>query len=252
MTVDMAMSNFIEVAALTHRGAVRPRNEDAVAVGGELLVGDMDAPSMTRMVGPDVIMVADGMGGHTRGELASLTALTMLLGRRSTCNDLVSWGDALREANDGLYDLMAERPDVRGFGTTIVGVAFLPSSLIVFNVGDSRAYRYGGGKLTRLSHDDIPLGTTGPGIRRTHQITQSLGGRLARTRIMPHLSAVPPLRAGECILLCSDGLTDMVPEEDLARVLGNDEGLAQRAHRLFDMAVHGGGRDNISVIVAAA
>ena len=238
MNVDVAISSVIEIAALTHRGAIRPRNEDAVAVGTKLLVGDMDAPRTVGMAGSaDVIMVADGMGGHARGELASQTALTMLLSRRSTCSDLVSWGDALQEANDGLYDLMAERPDVRGLGTTIVGVVFSPSSLIVFNVGDSRAYRWGDGKLTRLSHDDVPTGAAGPGVRRIHhEITQFLGGRLVRTRITPHLSAVPPLRAGESVLLCSDGLTDMIPEEDLARVLGNGEGAAQRASRLFNMA----------------
>ncbi len=254
MTTDQGISSIIEVASITHRGTVRPRNEDAIAVGDQLLVGDMDAPITSWIEGSaGVIMVADGIGGHARGELASKSALTMLLSRRSPCNDLVSWGDALQEANDGLYDLMAERPDVRGMGTTIVGVAFLPSSLIVFNVGDSRAYRCGDGKLTRLTHDDVPLGTAAPNDRRTrHQITQSLGGRLARTRIIPHIRAAPPLHAGECILLCSDGLTDMVREEDLVHVLGNGEGTAQRASKLFDMAIQSGGHDNISVILASA
>ena len=135
-----SLPNVISVAAMTHRGAVRPRNEDAVAVGNELLVGDMEAPRAFRITGSaHVIMLADGMGGHARGELASRTALTMLMSR-PTCNNLISWGDALQEANESLYDLMAERPDVRGLGTTIVGVVFSPSSLIVFNVGDSRAY----------------------------------------------------------------------------------------------------------------
>lgn len=254
MKTEQSRPSTLELAFITHRGMIRSRNEDAIAVGDQIFLGDMDAPATSRIEGSEgLVMVADGMGGHARGELASKSALKILLSRGFPCNDLVSWSDALQGANDGLYDLMAERPDVRGLGTTIVGVAFLPSSLIVFNVGDSRAYRFGNGRITRLTQDDVPMGTITPNARRTgHQITQSLGGRLARTKILPHIQAAPPLQAGECILLCSDGLTDMVSDTDLARVLGNGAGVATRACMLFDMAIQSGGKDNISVIVVAA
>jgi protein phosphatase len=253
MTSSLGVPNVINVAALTHRGTVRPRNEDAVAIGNELLVGDMEAPREFLIAGlADVIMLADGMGGHAQGELASRAALTMLMSW-PTGTDLVSWDEALQKANEGLYDLMAERPELRGSGTTIVGAAFSLSSLIVFNVGDSRAYRYDGSSLIKLSHDDVPpLKAEFGGKRVHHEITQSLGGRFVRTHIAPHLKAVPPLRTGECILLCSDGLTDMVSEDDLTHALASVETLVQRVRRLFDMAIRGGGRDNISVILAAA
>jgi protein phosphatase len=244
---------IIKVAALTHRGAVRDRNEDTIALGRVLLVGDMNTPVLAEVDGETrMLIVADGMGGHARGELASRTALEAILdcGRPQ---DILAWREALLFANDRLYDLMRVRPEALGLGTTVVGVAFCADTLIHFNVGDSRAYRHSRGILEQISHDDVPSAPRGPEPRRaSHQITQSLGGRLARTRIVPHVSSALPLRPSETILLCSDGLTDMLSDATIREVLDEGAEPSLSACQLMNAALQAGGHDNISVVIAAA
>ncbi len=243
----------IRAAALTHRGAVRERNEDAVALGGILLTGDMSAPVVAEIDDETrVLIVADGMGGHVRGDLASRTVLEALRDRASAQN-VPSWCEALLFANGRLYDLMRERPGLLGLGATAVGVAFSRDTLIYFNVGDSRAYRHSRGLLEQVSHDDVPNAPRGLRSRMDpRQITQSLGGRRARTWITPHVTSALPLLPGETILLCSDGLTDMVTDETIRKVLDEAAGPALTARRLLDAALKEGGDDNISVVVATA
>ncbi len=243
----------IRAAALTHRGAVRERNEDAIALGGVLLTGDMSAPVIAEIDDETrVFIVADGMGGHVRGDLASRTVLEALR-ERASAEDVPSWREALLFANDRLYDLMGERPELLGLGATVVGVAFSRDSLIYFNVGDSRAYRHSRGVLEQVSHDDVPHAPrrlrSGLGSR---QITQSLGGRRARTRITPHITSALPLLPDETILLCSDGLTDMVSDATIRKVLDEAAEPALAARRLLDAALKAGGHDNISVVIATA
>jgi protein phosphatase len=198
-------------------------------------------------------MVADGMGGHVGGDVASRTALRILLDASVDCQDLICWARGLQRANGALYDLMAERPNLRGLGTTVVGAILSPQELVHFNVGDSRAYHYNGRKLVRLSHDDVPLGTAGPGPGRlSGMLTQCLGGHSRRTRIWCHIERKPPLRAGETLLLCSDGLTDMVAEADIERAVQAAAEPAKCVMKLLEMALEGGGDDNISIIVATA
>ena len=141
--------------------------------------------------------------------------------------------------------------DCRIVGTTIVGAFLSGARVIHFNVGDSRMYRHSSSGLFRLSHDDVPGGTNGPGRRRSsHLITQSLGGRIANTNIRPHLGSTGPLTTGETLLLCSDGLTDMVGDDDLASVILAAESVEECASDLLGLALLNGGRDNISIVVA--
>lgn len=243
---------IIRVAAQTHRGMVRDHNEDTIALGNVLLTGNMAAPIVaeidheTRM-----LVVADGMGGHLAGELASRTALEWLRDRECP-REVTGWCESLQEANDRLYDVMRDRPKVRGMGTTIVGVAFYAEELIYFNVGDSRAYRHGHGLLQQLSHDDVPEASDGAGRRVSSEITQSLGGLVVRRKITPHVAAAPPLVPGETILLCTDGLTDMINDRTISLILDADSDPMVTALRLVNAALVAGGHDNISVIVAVA
>jgi protein phosphatase len=225
-----------------------------IAVDRKVLAGDMDKPSVHRLIGcQHLLMIADGMGGHAQGALASRTALEMLkeipdaLSNEHTCRDAVG------AANDRIYDEMNLRPSAAGMGTTIVGIALLPALIVHFNVGDSRAYRHKKGRLVRLSHDDIPPSPTHQRpVRTTHLITQSLGGRLTRTRISPHVGVGPPLARGEIILLCSDGLTDMVEDGEIVQVLDTVPDLVASVEDLFDRALRAGGRDNVSILVVHA
>jgi hypothetical protein len=118
------------------------------------------------------------------------------------------------------------------------------------NVGYSRLYRHSSAGLVRLSQDDVPIGTSGPGLRRSsHLVTQSLGGRTANTPIRPHLGSTGPLTVGETLLLCSDGLTDMVGEDDVASAIDPAKDIEESAANLLDLALSNGGRDNIAIVV---
>ena len=155
-----------KVAAITHRGRLRERNEDALSVCGNVLTGTMREPfALAPTTEPLIMLIADGMGGHARGDVASRTALKILMDRELDCRTLSDWVDALHAANHGLYDLMAEDPDAIGLGTTLVGAVVRRSGLMGFNVGDSRFYRHRQRGLVRLSVDDTPLGTAGSQLR---------------------------------------------------------------------------------------
>jgi protein phosphatase len=251
MSAEGIPSCFITVAAVTHCGLVRASNQDAVGIEGVILTGQ--SAKLEDDTRPDnvVLMIADGMGGHASGELASLSTIEYLNGRIKEVGDLVLWSDVLKAANDYLYDLMTENPGIAGSGTTLVGVDIDRTRLLHFNIGDSRAYRHVHGRLILLSHDDVPNRAEGQdGRRMSHQITQSIGGHLRRTAIFPHVGAAPPLGPGERILLCSDGLTDMVSDADIRNIL--DEPLSPRDHaeKLLQLALECGGHDNISIVVA--
>jgi serine/threonine protein phosphatase PrpC len=252
MTV-YSWSEQIEYAALTHRGIVRGQNEDAVAVGQKILVGSMDSPETGILnVQSRMLLLADGMGGHTRGELASREVLSALL-ERGPPDDILASRDAILFANDRLYDLMLRQPEVLGLGSTVVGVVFTAASVIYFNVGDSRCYRHRVGHLKLVSCDDVPVSAHSANFRRaTQEITQSLGGRFSRTRVVPHVNSLSPLMPGESIVLCSDGLTDMVEDFCISKTLDESDGPASAVTRLMQSALDAGGRDNVSIVVATA
>jgi len=241
---------LLEIAALTNVGLVRKSNEDAIAVGAELICANVFGPRRFTLPRNNCVqMIADGMGGHTQGALASKTALSFLVGTSDGATEIFQWENALRSANDAIYDCMEQTPSARGMGTTIVGVAIGETEVIHFNVGDSRLYRHSLGVLMRLSHDDVPLGTSGPSVSRSsHLITQSLGGRRANTGIRPHVGAASPLMDGDTLLLCSDGLTDMVADSVVASTLDRIQDLKECVSALLDVAFANGGRDNISII----
>jgi protein phosphatase len=135
-------------------------------------------------------------------------------------------------------------------GTTIAGVAVGDDRIVHFNVGDSRVYRLSDRVLQKLTHDDVPLGTKPGTSRLSHQITQSLGGRATKTPIHPHVGTSSSLDLGETLLLCSDGLTDMLPEEFLVSTRRSISDIENWIYVLLDQALEKGGRDNISIIAA--
>jgi serine/threonine protein phosphatase PrpC len=151
---------------------------------------------------------------------------------------------ALQDINVALYRAMAADRSLLGMGTTVVGVALSPR-LVRFNVGDSRLYRVGrGGGLTQLSIDDTPPGP------RDGTITQTLGGLWPPGELIaPHVGddalAVPAR-----YLLCSDGLTDMLDDADIAPCLALPD--ADAVMQLFERAMRAGGVDNIAIVLVSA
>jgi PPM family protein phosphatase len=241
-----------EVAAMTHRGAVRGHNEDTVYVAGRVLAGDLDEPHAACLGrGHHLFVVADGMGGHAHGELASRTAVEVLSAQTSRLGGETECCEAVIDANAEIFHVMERRADAAGMGTTVVGALITADNVVHFNVGDSRAYRHGPGGLVQLSHDDA-FGA-GAGRRRTsHALTQCLGGAAMPRAIEPHAGTWPALAAGEALLLCSDGLTDMVDDDEIAKVLAALPDPGQSAAALFALAMTAGGDDNVSIVIVRA
>ena len=242
------------VSAFSHRGLVRPVNEDAVAIDGKILTGDMDKPCRCDVTASScLLMIADGMGGHAHGALASKTVLDHLIADADRLSDPKSCSGAIGAANKYLFGMMPEQPENSGMGTTLVGVSLTTDALVMFNVGDSRCYRFGSSGFSQLSHDDVSSTTKDTsGHRRSHAITQCLGGSPFFIPVEPHVRADVPLTDDETILLCSDGLTDMVQDPTIASIMANAGDCTQAVRNLAAAALQAGGADNLSIVVARA
>lgn len=225
-------------ASATHQGLVRRNNEDSVwpANAGE-------------SEGPAVLMVADGMGGHIAGEVASTLAVTAA----STADGEPE--GRVAAANRAIREEVARRPDLEGMGTTLTLVELTPEgTAMLAHVGDSRAYLYREGSLTRLTEDHtvaaeyLALGqisaAEAEGHPQAHMLTRCLG-------LTPNVEPFRldlDLMEGDRLLLASDGLTNMIEEVAIERAVG-DGSPEEAAWRLVEMANAAGGQDNISVVV---
>jgi serine/threonine protein phosphatase PrpC len=232
------------VWAATRLGLVRAANEDSWRVGGVRGgAADTDWAGLLPDDSPWAL-VADGMGGHGAGEVASsvaLDTLCLLLGKDGA-SDIRS---AIAEANWAVFAAMDEPSGRRAMGTTVAGFCCAAGRLTVFNVGDSRVYILRADRLELLSVDDtLPRRASG----RNHALTQSLGGTSVPLPLDPHITSVEPA-GGDRLLICTDGLTDMLDEEAVRAIL--DAVTVNPAAALADAAVDAGGRDNVTVIVAA-
>ncbi len=233
---------LIEVTAFTHRGKLRAGNEDAITVAGWIADAAMAGPRRSRHVPAEPLLVAlaDGLGGHAAGEVASRYAVDRLA--TQALGDETSIATALAAINAELYRTMAAAPELLGMGTTVAGLLLTASRALWFNVGDSRIYRYRDGCLQQLSIDDVPPGT------RTGIITQTLGGSHRPVPVRPHIGG-EDLSHPSRFLLCSDGLTDMIGVAEMERAMAAADEDAVPA--LFTHAMQAGGADNISIIAVS-
>jgi PPM family protein phosphatase len=234
---------LIEVNAFTHQGRRRADNEDSITVAGWVSDVALTGPRRSRHVltEPLLVAVADGMGGHAAGEVASRYAIKRLAAESFSSGE----GDVaavLAGINAELYETMAVAPSFRGMGTTAVGLVLTARRALWFNLGDSRLYRARGERLEQLSIDDVPPGA------RSGALTQSLGGSPVFVSIAPHIGA-EDLAVPSRWLLCSDGLTDMLGVEEIEQAMaaGDEDAVRQ----LFTQAMQAGGGDNISIIVVS-
>ena len=239
------------IAAFTHRGRVRSNNQDAIAIDSRILTGDLDAPiSLTASNDCCLLMIADGMGGHAHGAMASRAVLDYLVAAIGRLSNPACCAEVIEEANQRLFELMHQHEDALGMGTTVVGAILTADQLTTFNIGDSRSYLYSAGQLVQLSRDDVPEGENDPfGRRRSHALTQALGGSSLPVPIEPHVSVDAPLAPGESLLLCSDGLTDMVPGQIICEALRTGKDPAGAIRKLAAKAFSEGAEDNISLLV---
>ena len=233
------MSLTLRYAARSDRGLIREGNEDSVYAG------------------PRLLAVADGMGGMAAGEVASNIVVRALepLDEDVSSNDLV---DALRgaigHANQQLRDAVEANPALEGMGTTLTALLFSGARLALAHVGDSRAYALRNNELHQITRDDtyvqmlVDEGRITPDEANTHPqrslLTRALDGR----EVEPEFS-VREARPGDRYLICSDGLSSVVSMETIAEAMRLDDP-SQAANRLIQLALRGGGPDNITVIVA--
>ncbi|TWE15327.1 PP2C family protein-serine/threonine phosphatase [Kitasatospora atroaurantiaca] len=237
---------YISVSALSHEGLVREHNEDSLVVGPWTLCGTVTENPQTLLFPfgtPCVVAVADGLGGHPGGEIASALVARRLALVGPGLDSEAAVRDALDACNRAVYAVAAGDPELTAMGTTVAGVVLMPETVLVFNVGDSRVYDASGDGLRRLSVDDSP--PPAPGHRTTSIVTQTLGGSVHPTTIEAHVTGSAPA-TGARYLVCSDGLTDPVPDEALEDVLSeHTDGRA--AFELWKAAIEAGGPDNITL-----
>lgn len=242
------MTRF-HVTAITHRGRIRPRNEDTVAVGRWICNGSMDeprvfAPSSAR---PFVCLVADGIGGHAAGDVASRRAAEFLAEAAPDSADAAALADALRRLNRVLFEATARDRALAGMGTTVAGLVLRQDGILWFNVGDSRVYRLRDGSLTQVSVDDSPPASA-DGSMTSHILTQALGGAATPVEIDPHAGA-EPVMVGAKYLVCSDGLSDMLPPEWIEDAVAESD--LETARNLLERTMAAGARDNVSIVLAS-
>jgi PPM family protein phosphatase len=226
----------LRVTAMTHRGAVRPSNEDSLVVGAFTACGvDMAAPVTwtVPLSGPVVVAVADGMGGHAAGEIASAHTVRSLA--TSAPDRAERLDEVLRQVDTELLALSREHQEIAGLGTTVVGVLIDPESSVVFNIGDSRLYLETEGRMSQLSVDDRAF---------SGALTQCLGGGVEAGAAEPRIEALEDTGR---LLLCSDGLSDLVDPPEMARMLADAETPEEAVTALWAAAMDVSGRDNITI-----
>jgi protein phosphatase len=227
--------------ASTDVGMVRQQNEDSYLAEENLYV------------------VADGMGGHNAGEVASALAVTTLkAGARSGIDSVERFRELVQQANTAIYTASLDDSTQSGMGTTLTALSIVAGEeprVLVANVGDARTYLWRNGALTRLSVDHsyvqelVNEGIITPEEARVHPrrniVTRALG--IDRSVVVDVFSHV--VRTGDRIVLCSDGLVDEVSDADIAIVLGQHSDPQDTSEALVMVANTAGGRDNTTVIV---
>ena len=267
----------VDVAGLSHPGKVRPNNEDhflVVRFGRflETLASNLPAglvPSHFREDGWGMA-VADGMGGHVAGEEASKLAITTLMDLVLSTPDWILRADdpefaaeIMRRAGER-FELVDQAlsleaafdPKLHGFGTTMTFAASVGTNLFVAHIGDSRVYLFRRGKLHQLTRDHTLAGELYEAGHITlaevathhlrHVLTRNLGRQKAAKPDVQKLA----LEKGDCLLLCSDGLNDMVSNEKIAGTLAQGKASALLCQELVDLALAAGGKDNVTVLLA--
>jgi serine/threonine protein phosphatase PrpC len=237
---------YIAVSGLSHVGLVRDNNEDSLVAGPWTLCATQTGSPQTLMfpVGtPVVVAVADGLGGHPAGDVASSLVVRLLAQVGPSLADEEAIRQVLEECNRAVYAAAADDPRLMTMGTTVAGVVVTEEQVLAFNVGDSRVYRLVPNGMDQVSVDDRPS----DGVLSQHTVLQTIGGSREYSAIDPHVIG-SPLSAGDCYLVCSDGLSDVVSTDEVARILHEHE-YERAAFELWKAAIEGGGPDNITLAV---
>ena len=268
----------LDVDARSHPGYHRTNNEDQFFVTRlgrtlQTLISSLPAgevPERTEEVNY-VMVVADGMGGHAAGEIASRMAISALVSLALEVPDWIFKVDEeyaheierrtrtrVQEVGAMLIERGRGDAALRGMGTTLTAVRIIGRDLLITHVGDSRAYLLRSGGLHRLTRDHtyaqllVDLGQLAPGdiagSRHRHVLTNALGGSCEDVQVDTDRIQ---LEDGDRLLLCSDGLTDLVDDATITAIMRQATRSSDACDRLVQRALDNGGRDNVTVVVAA-
>ena len=267
----------VEFAAASHPGKVRSNNEDHYLITRMGRTFNVASTNMPPGGLPDhvdevahAMVVADGMGGMAAGEKASQLAIrtgvdlvlnsplwaTRVDGQAG--HELIARMRAyIRKVDSVVIDRASTDRHLSGMGTTLTIAYIVNTDAFIAHVGDSRAYLFRGGKLEQLTHDHtMAQGLADRGAikpeevqrhAKRHVLTNFVGG--PQSGVEPEIATIH-LQDGDTILLCSDGLTEMVADLAIARTLGAGNSIDSAAKALIDLALEGGGRDNVTVVIA--
>ncbi|MTD59304.1 Stp1/IreP family PP2C-type Ser/Thr phosphatase [Amycolatopsis pithecellobii] len=233
----------LRYAIATDVGQRRDANEDSVFTSSRLLA------------------VADGMGGHVAGEVASSTAISAIteLDQRLEADDLdptEALSETVTDAVQRLTSLADEDPALQGMGTTLTAMLWDGARFVVAHVGDSRAYRLRDGELEQITRDHTVVQELVDQGRITPEAAMTHPSRSVLTRALQSGGHADPdvftveVKAGDRYLICSDGLTDVVSPDVLGETLEAVTDLDAVVLRLVELANDGGGPDNITCVVA--
>jgi PPM family protein phosphatase len=265
----------VKAFGITDKGKVRSTNEDQFLIAEltkAMRVWQTSLPEPKMQVGEEhahLFLVADGMGGHRAGERASALAVVAI--EHFTLNTfqwffgsngseaekvLAQFQSALSQADARILEEAAGHPELSGMGTTVTMAFHLGAQLCVVHVGDSRAYVYRDGELHQLTQDHtlmadmVRSGALRPdevaGHRLRHVVTNVVGGQELGVNVEARAFEV---QAGDRILLCSDGLTEMVTNEAIAATLEAEPAPEVAAKKLLALANDGEARDNITLVI---
>jgi protein phosphatase len=252
----MNLQDKLQIAGLTDTGRVRRRNEDSI--GYDSVLG--------------LLVLADGMGGHLGGEVASNMTVDTIIEEVQTHLPAINSGqtdsatgfslesvcvqDAIEIANDRVYRKSAEGPELRGMGTTVVTLLFYDNRLSLAHIGDSRCYRLRGGQMEQMTKDHSLMQEL---IDRGFYTPEEARKSLNKNLVTKALGIDPTITAdmqedlvlkGDIYLLCSDGLTDLVEDDEISLTITEfSDNLEEAAKQLITKANQNGGKDNISVIL---
>ena len=232
---------------MTHIGRRRDMNQDYMYTS-TTPVGSL----------PNLFVVADGMGGHNAGEYASrftVDKMVEVISQNRQQEPVAAMKEALTEANSQLLEEAGADPSKSGMGTTIVAATVIGDLLHVANIGDSRLYVIDHEAIRQITRDHslveemVRLGEMDKAAAKVHPDKNIITRAIGVTRELAVDFFEVELRPGDMILLCSDGLTNMVEDEEIKEIVLEQKNIVEKAEKLINTANENGGKDNITVVL---
>ncbi len=254
------------VCAVTHAGRIRKENEDNYNLNGRMTsTGDLKKGSafVQSMTEPFHLAVCDGMGGENYGELASGIAVETIAAHASNVYESgEDFSFAISNCLDDANNRICAEINARGkrMGTTLASIYAVKGKIYCVNIGDTRVYHYSKGILEQISFDHTHAQTIVDAgevsqdnisqIPDAKRLTRHLGVFPEEGSLSPNISVIDDVDDGDVILLCSDGLTDMVDDSEITAILSTGENAQTVASKLIRKALENGGKDNVTVMTA--